>query len=317
MRHALKVFFGLDDSDFSRNAVAACGRLMKNNEKASITLFHGVPESITLLSKKLNLDASDAEKWKKQSELGTQKILDQARGSLTEVGFSTDRVSVVVQEECDDPATEMVRMAESEGYETLAVGRLGAGTAGRQVLGSVTYRLCESSKRSAVWVVDSRVSSRNIMVCLVGAEASRRVVDYVVDYFGHLRECTFTLFHVVPALPPGYRRLFQSLKDEEFDLEKEAIDKGMKEYSDKVKEISGEASERLIQAGVPEQNVVLNIQTETDGIARDILSEVEEGNHGILVIGRKGSGDSREFGLGSNAYKLLCSARTFVTCLVN
>jgi hypothetical protein len=107
------------------------------------------------------------------------------------------------------------------------------------------------------------------------------------------------------------------LKEKEFDLEKEKIVRGMKEYADKVKEIAGEAEEKLVRAGVAKEKVKLNIQAEEEGMARDILTEIEEGNHGILVIGRKGSGNSREFGLGSKAYKLLCSARTLITCLVN
>lgn len=53
------------------------------------------------------------------------------------------------------------------------------------------------------------------------------------------------------------------------------------------------------------------------GIARDILTELESGDNGILVVGRKGSKDIKEFGLGSKAYKLLCAAKAFTVCLVN
>jgi hypothetical protein len=45
--------------------------------------------------------------------------------------------------------------------------------------------------------------------------------------------------------------------------------------------------------------------------------ELEEGDHGILVIGRKGYRDIKEFGLGSKAKKLLVNGRAFVICLVN
>jgi hypothetical protein len=45
--------------------------------------------------------------------------------------------------------------------------------------------------------------------------------------------------------------------------------------------------------------------------------ELEEGNHGILVIGRKGYRDIKEFGLGSKASKLLVNGRAFIVCLVN
>ncbi|MGD9041375.1 MAG: universal stress protein, partial [Desulfobacteraceae bacterium] len=78
-----------------------------------------------------------------------------------------------------------------------------------------------------------------------------------------------------------------------------------------------EGKERLIKAGVPEQNVILKLQTQVRGIARDILEELEEGKHGILVMGRKGFKDIRHFGLGSKANKLLHAAKALVICLVN
>jgi hypothetical protein len=75
--------------------------------------------------------------------------------------------------------------------------------------------------------------------------------------------------------------------------------------------------ERLIEAGIPEENIVQKLQYIKQGIARDILQELEIGNHGILVVGRKGAKSIGQYGLGSKAYKLLCAAHTSIVCLVN
>ena len=103
----------------------------------------------------------------------------------------------------------------------------------------------------------------------------------------------------------------------EEDEKHEKIARWLKEYTDKVKATADDAKQKLVAAGVPERNVVFRFQPQQKGIARDILLELEQGNHGILVIGRRGYKDIREFGLGSKANKVLLSGRAFVICLVN
>ena len=91
----------------------------------------------------------------------------------------------------------------------------------------------------------------------------------------------------------------------------------MQEYLDKAKSIATEGKEKLISAGIPEENVVVKFQIQREGIARDILKELEDGNHGILVLGRKGFKDIDIFGLGSKANKLIHAAHALMICLVN
>jgi nucleotide-binding universal stress UspA family protein len=91
----------------------------------------------------------------------------------------------------------------------------------------------------------------------------------------------------------------------------------LKEYTDKVKEIADDATNKLLKAGVSEQNIVFKIGPQKVGIARDIFMELEKGNYGILVMGRRGFKDIKEFGLGSKANKLLIKCRGYIVCLVN
>ena len=53
------------------------------------------------------------------------------------------------------------------------------------------------------------------------------------------------------------------------------------------------------------------------GLVHDILEELIEGNHGILVMGRRDSRKKGSFRLSSKAYKLLHSAHDAMLCLVN
>jgi nucleotide-binding universal stress UspA family protein len=223
----------------------------------------------------------------------------------------------MLEEKCNDVAEGMLKSAASEGFETLALARWGATTVGRQVMGSVTYRLAQMADNLPLWVIDPRIPSRDILVTLVGAPISHRVMEHAVRYFAHLRESRFTFFHVIPPLPPRYWDYSRNLKREELQEIQEEIDDLMKEYTAQVEEVMHEGKERLIIAGVPTQNVVFKVQAQERGIARDILAELEQGRYGILLMGRKGSKDISGFGLGSKANKLLHSARALVISVVN
>ena len=318
MRIEKNVLFGIDDSDFAWLALVGIGGLLRNSRDIKMTLFHGATgPNLPLLLKVLNLSPEATEKHQKLWSLEAQKVLERAKEGLTESGFDSDMVSSIFEKKCNDPAGAMLKLADSEGIETLAVARWGKETVSRQVMGSVTYRLAQMADNLALWVIEPRICYHNVLVGLVEAPISHRVVDHAARYFSHLRESRFTLFHVIPPEPPQCWNSAGIIDKEGPEEHQKKIAGWLKEYTERVREIANEAKERLIIAGVPEQNVVFKFQRQEKGIARDILAELELGNNGILVIGRKGSKDIREFGLGSKANKLLHTARAFVVCLVS
>ena len=78
-----------------------------------------------------------------------------------------------------------------------------------------------------------------------------------------------------------------------------------------------EGKERLLRAGVREENVAFKVQAVERSMARDILTELAEGNYGILVMGRKDSRKKGTFRLSSKANKLLHTVHDAMLCLVN
>ena len=168
-------------------------------------------------------------------------------------------------------------------------------------------------------MIDPRITSHKVLVTVVGAEISRRVVEHTIRYFSHLKESKFTLFHVIPPVAPELQTssYWDIIKDLTREEQQESMAQRMEAYAEKAKSIAQEGKDRLISAGIPEEKVVVKFQSQKQGIARDILKELEEGNHGILVLGRKGVKDISQFGLGSKANKLLHYARVLMICLVN
>lgn len=312
-----KLLFGIDDSDFSRQALVEVGNLQKNNSNLKITIFHGGSDAnFSFMTKMLKPGPDELEKHRRLWSLEEKNILKKAIEALTESGFDSKRVTTFFEQDCKDPSESMMNLAVAEGFETVAVARWGATTLSRQCMGSVTYRLANLEDISAVWIMDPRIRSHDVLVTLVGAQVSHRVMEYTLRYFAHLKESRFTFFHVIPA-PPAQIWDYGCIRDKDsFEEQQDKIRRWMEEKTDMVTQIADEGRQRLIKAGIPEQNITVKLKHQEQGIARDILKELETGNYGIILIGRKGSKKIKEFQLGSKASKLLHAAHTLITCIV-
>jgi nucleotide-binding universal stress UspA family protein len=310
------ILFGIDDSDFARQALTKAGGLLKNCNDLKMTLFHGasIPD-FSIYPESIAQEPEAIEKQLDQWGIKSQRVLEKAAEALKASGFDPDNTASILDKKSIDPSGAMLKLAGQEGIETIAVARWGKSSISRQVMGSVTYRLSHLADDVALWVIDPRISSHNVLMGLVGAPVSRRVVDYMVRYFSHLKESKFTLMHVIPPIPPQYWE-FGGITALDSHEQKEKLEQWTRAYTSNVQEIAYDAKNKLVQAGIPEQNVVFKFEPQKKGIARDILGELEKGDHGILVFGRKGYKAIKEFGLGSKAYKLLILSRAFIVCLV-
>jgi nucleotide-binding universal stress UspA family protein len=316
-----KLLFGLDESGFAKQALQKVGGLLKDSQNLKITLFHGASKpDLAFLPESIGQEPVPREKIWEHWESDARQVLANAGKALMEAGFDPDRTSSVFDAKCRDPADSLLKLALQEGIDTLAVARWGTKTVSRQMIGPVTYRLSLLAENMALWVIDPRICSHNVLVCLVGAPVSQRVVDYTIRYFSHLRQSKFTFLHVTPPMPPQYWEAegfapFEGAASME-GHEKE-IAGWLTEYTQKVKDIADYGKMKLIEAGIPAQNIDFKLVGQKKGIARDIILELEEGDHGILVLGRKGFKGIKEFALGSKAHKLLVNGRAFIVCLVN
>jgi nucleotide-binding universal stress UspA family protein len=260
-----KVLFGIDDSVFARQALSAVGGLLKDSEDLRITIFHGGsdPEFFSRLAVSRQA-AGDLENYQKSWSLEEEKVLERAKVVLTDSGFNPDRVATIYEERCNDPAGSMYKLSILEDYETLAVARGRTPDLGRGGPGGVTHRLGCLADDRVVWVIDPRVLSHNVLVTLVGAPISRRLVEHTVRYLGHLQGSRFTFLHVIPPVPPqAYKSsywVYQRRLSEKHG--KETMARWNEEYMEEVKKVAHEGKEKLVEAGVPENDVVVKINAE-------------------------------------------------------
>jgi nucleotide-binding universal stress UspA family protein len=73
----------------------------------------------------------------------------------------------------------------------------------------------------------------------------------------------------------------------------------------------------LLEKGVPEQNVTMVIQPTKEGIARDLLNEIEAKHYQLVVVGKRSFQERKPFLMGSHANKILQNLSKAMLCLVD
>jgi nucleotide-binding universal stress UspA family protein len=140
-----------------------------------------------------------------------------------------------------------------------------------------------------------------VLVALDESDNALRAAEFVSRHF--TPDHQVTLMSVTPDTQalcnmnnPGLTPYFMSQKETFCLLE------------DKKKEILGSALEhakaRLLDAGFQEGNLVLKMETQKEGVARDILSEASRG-YDAVVLGRRGGSGIMSFLMGSVSQKVL------------
>jgi nucleotide-binding universal stress UspA family protein len=142
---------------------------------------------------------------------------------------------------------------------------------------------------------------KKILVSVDDSKAAQHAVDYVALINGKLvKELYVTLLHIMGSIPPFLRR--ESQKDPQTMRQLRAMEKRNRTAAD---EILSEAKQRLLDAGMPEENIELKALPRTSDIARDILFEAEHGLYDALVVGRRGGGLAKEIFMGSTTNKIV------------
>ena len=152
-----------------------------------------------------------------------------------------------------------------------------------------------------------------ILIAFDDSENAMRAVKFVADAF--TPESRVTLFHVLQdsaALcemnSPELTSYFQSQQTAFCALEdqkKMLVENAMQE-----------AKAFLGKAGFDASKIALKIETKKKGVARDIVTEAQNG-YGIIVLGRRGVSGIREFIMGSVSQKILHTAKDMSVLMVN
>lgn len=150
---------------------------------------------------------------------------------------------------------------------------------------------------------------KKLLVAVDESENAMKAVEYVAGTMGE--GVQITLYHVLPKAPAkgiekekilvGHHPVFKEGVDA-FRAWIEQRRATMEPVMDKAKRV-------LTSAGVDQNNIEVKIEQGKEGVARDILNELQQGKYDTVVLGRRGLSGIKAFLLGSVSTKVLHHAR--------
>jgi nucleotide-binding universal stress UspA family protein len=281
-------------------------------------LFYAVPESSLIYPGELSTLSGTPSDWKKVQERQARAVLDQAMGVLVELGYKRSRLHQERVLQSVNVAQDILAASDRGEFAAIALARKARSAVKRFLLGSTTTLVCQYSEKQPVWVLGSRAMTHpNLLVALDESDHASRVVSHVAEYFAGLAGVRITLFHLMPAKPPGYWDDGHILDKAERSERQKLVASWRAGHEEKTDDIFSKASTVLMGAGVSEQGIVRKRQTLVRGVALDILAEASRGEYNMLVFGRRGLSAVAEFNLGTHASKLLQAAPDCTLVLVN
>jgi nucleotide-binding universal stress UspA family protein len=143
-------------------------------------------------------------------------------------------------------------------------------------------------------------TQKKILLAVDGSEYAQNAVRYVGG-LGPFHKMDVTLFHVFANIPETYRDLD---KDPQFSPAAREVRAWEMQQKKLIQESMDKARQALIRAGIPQSSIKVNIRNKIKGIARDIISEAQNG-YNAVVVGRKGMNTFQEIVMGSVASKVV------------
>ena len=309
-----EVLLAVDGSERCRGAIASLGCLLKSRPNCAIVLYHCVQklgiDYLSSLAGSVHTYHVPAELQRKVGE----NILEDSRRVLLDSGFSGDAVRMRLKLNSDDPAEDIIVTAKEMGIDTIALGRRGLSRMESLLIGSVSDRVAQYSGPLNVWIVDTPLHSfPKALVAIQGLTGGRvlnRYASQVVSMLGY-PQCTF--LHLVPPMPSMY---LMEGPDRVLTRKDNRENRSETAYRKEFLDLMSEGRDALVQQGLTPENIQMRVEPTKEGIARDLLGEINREEYQVVIIGKKSLQKKTPFLLGSLANKLLHNAKGVILCMV-
>jgi nucleotide-binding universal stress UspA family protein len=306
-----KILLALDESKHAKNAIHYVLHIAPRVNQLRYTLFHVQPQISQFLrdEARINLKAQSAmHKLKQQNARSAHALLEKYRDYLVDGGVDETHIELKTEPRKLGLARDIIEYAQKKQYDAVVVGRRGLTKIQEVFMGSLTTKLIEHSQVIPLWVVDGKVASHRVLVAVDGSESAFRAVDHVSFIFRNNPDAAITLFHVTPRLK-DYCRL--DYFTDEADIEAAFLQSDQK-CIDQFLDI---VQKKFAEAGISEEQVTIRQVKPRFSIGETIMAEMQKGDYGTVVVGRRGT--DRAFYLGSVSNYILSKASQRAVWLVS
>jgi nucleotide-binding universal stress UspA family protein len=292
----MKILFTTDGSMTAQTAMETACHLFDPKQVDQCDLLFVTP-AITSPMTGWSSDERMAARYRKRAELYGHKVLREARARL-----SCSRSGAKVHGFIEFGSPGRIIVEKSAGYDVVVAGGSRAGVAG---LGPVANRIAESAFGTVLIgrpLRDSSSGGLRVLIPVDGSEASKDAIDVLVDKV-KLEGAELKVLHVMenPWLHPGIEEEFRDESGEPEDLPDPELHKMMLR-----------AGERIVEAArmrIPEGLHCATSASVVHGLpANEILTEAEQGEFDLIVMGVSMGADLKHAMLGSVSSKVTWNA---------
>jgi nucleotide-binding universal stress UspA family protein len=308
----------VDESTPSREAASTLGRLLKDHNGSQMLVYHCAQHMTSLYQEEL-FHTADAPKLIAQAqEKQGKQVLEACREAIVDAGFPAEKVQVKLKMDSVDPAQDILAEADRQKTETIAIGRRGRSKVETLLLGSVSGKVVQYARQKTVWIVDPNVSqSRKVLIGLEDHPECLSLVKYAAQWLAPIPDLEYTLFHLMPPQPPTFWDDGHILTAEEQKQREAQREQWRKGWVDRVERLMDEGRNLLVSQGVPAAKVSTRIKTISQGIAQDMVNDIEQNGYQLVVIGKKSFRQAKPFNLGSHANKILFGVKNTILVVVD
>ena len=234
-------------------------------------------------------------RWKKIAECpeGEQEkvgntVLGEAVRRAVEAGFPEARIETKLKIDSIDPAQDILAEAGSGQYQGVALGRRGRSRLEQLLLGSVSGKVAEYGRHHPVWIVDCPLrQTGRVLVAMENERESRELAEYAAEILAPVPRLRFTFLHLMPPVPPTFWDDGHILESGEMKDRQARIDKWRSDWIRNVEAFMEDARGRLVKRGVADAKIDSLIVPVREGVARDLLNEIDAHEFQVVVMGKK------------------------------
>jgi nucleotide-binding universal stress UspA family protein len=241
--------------------------------------------------------ARQLQQIEKRNEKNAGDVLRKARDVLVQYGFDPDKIKTVCHKRKSDIAMDIAWWAEEQQADGLVLSSHGRSWLEAVFMGEVSTKLLECSRTCPVWMLRGMIKSRHVLVAVDNSENALHSVDYA-GFMLNGTESRIILFHGKPKL----RRFLPKALFEDMPGIEEALSRKTDET---IHPIMEKAKEMLVQAGVAENKITIEITDGSRNPAKDALETARKYGCGTIILGRKGDSNTEGFSMGSFTRKVL------------
>lgn len=269
-------------------------------QDAAYSLFYVQPMVSEYLRQEARTDSTAMDKLRelnKKNESMAKELLDRRKKELVRLGVPEEKVEVATQPRQEGIARDILRQAGKLSADGVVIGRHIYSRLQDTFIGSMSKNVIEHCTETPVWLINSEVDKRNMLLAIDGSTDSAKALDYVVDVTCDNPDVDLTIFHVQPSFRDCCEVDFEAMQLSDAEDETsyvKIVEKANRQCMDNFVEYAGR---KLKERNLHEDRLKMKSQPTSVNIGKAIVDEFNTGDYGTVVVGKRGF--NKRFFMGS------------------